>query len=121
VPTTAQDRTTKGPLAALLILLSLFLGSATSAAAADLGGPATRLGSSRGGPAAALLSAGTRNPLDDEARGPDSGSAIPPPTIPGIVTEPLWTRPGARFTAGQAAEPRLPPSASYRARAPPAF
>lgn len=118
--TTAQDRASKGPLAALLILLSLFLGSATAASGADLQGPATRLGSSRGGPSAALLPAGTRNPLDDEVPGPDAGSALPPPTAPGIVTERLSSRPGAEFTSGKPAEAARQPAASYRARAPPA-
>ena len=121
MPTTAQDRTTRGPVAALLILLSLLLGSATSASAADLQGPATRLGSTRGGPSTALLPAGTRNPLDDEAPGPDVGSAFPPPADFAPVTERLWTRPGAQFTSGEAAPLTLRPGASYRARAPPAL
>ena len=120
MPTPAQDRTTGGPLAALLILLSLLLGSAASASAADLQGPSTRLGSSRGGPSTALLPAGTRNPLDDEAPGPDVGSGLPPPAAPGLVAEGLWSRPGAGFTARESAPPRRAPAASYRARAPPA-
>ncbi|HEX8126966.1 MAG TPA: hypothetical protein VF548_15430 [Allosphingosinicella sp.] len=121
MPTTAQDRTTTGPFAALLILLSLLLGSATSASGADLQGPAARLGASRGGPSTALLPAGTRNPLDDEAPGPELGSALPPPAAPGVVVELLWTGPGARFAGAQAAPPERRTGASYRARAPPAL
>lgn len=120
MPTRAQDRTGRGPFAALLILLSLFLGSATAAAGADLNGSAPRLGSSRQGPSAALLPAGARNPLDDEKRDSGAGPSIIP-TIPGLVTERPWTRPGAEYpSGGQAAAPR-PATASYRSRAPPAF
>ena len=121
MPTTAQDRTTRGPVAALLILLSLLLGSAASASPSDLRGPAARLGASRGGPSAALLPAGTRNPLDDEAPGPELGSALPPPTVSGPVTETLWTLPRAGFDSAQDVPPRSLAGASYRARAPPAF
>ncbi|HEX8449198.1 MAG TPA: hypothetical protein VF652_06365 [Allosphingosinicella sp.] len=121
MPTTAQDRTTRGPIAALLILLSLVLGSAASASAADLQGPAARLGASRGGPSTALLPAGTRNPLDDEAPGPELGSALPPPAVSGPVAEALWTRPGAGFATAKDSPPRRLAGASYRARAPPAF
>lgn len=117
MPTRAQDRTGRGPFAALLILLSLFLGPAASAAGADLNNSAPRLGSSRQGPSAALLPAGTRNPFDDERPDSDSG---PLPAAPRLVTERLWTRPPAGYpSAGQAATPR-PATTSYRARAPPA-
>jgi hypothetical protein len=120
VPTPAQDRVRRGPFAALLILLSLLLGSANAAAAGgDVRAPASRLGSSRQGSATALLPSGTRNPLDDEASGGGTGPSLLPPT-PGIVTERLSTRPEAEApTRARSAVPGLR-IASYRARAPPA-
>ena len=119
MPTTAQDRVRRGPFAALLILLSLFLGSATAAAGTDLRGPSTRLGSSRHSPAAALLPSPARSSLEDEASDSGSGPSLRP-SAPGIVTEGLPARPRAGFRpAAQASIPQ-PASASYRARAPPA-
>ncbi len=118
MPTTAQDRTSRGPFAALLILLSLCLGSAPAAAAgADLRGPTPRLGSGRHAPAAALLPASARSQSDDEASG--SGPSLLP-SLPGIVTEALTALPGAE--TGPAARVSIPKrsSAFYRARAPPA-
>src|SRR5688500_12473830 len=88
----AQDRITRGPFAALLILLSLVLGSASTAAGADIRGPRARPGSGRHGAVTALLPAGTRNALDDEASGEGAGSSLPP-SAPGIVTHALWARP----------------------------
>jgi hypothetical protein len=119
VPTTAQDRVPRGPLAALLILLSLFLGSATAAAGADLRGPATRLGSSRPGSATALLPTAARNSLGDETSGAAAGPSVLP-SAPGLVTERLWTRPRAEFPSGAWIAVPKPAGASYRARAPPA-
>ncbi len=121
MPTTAQDRISGGPLGALLILLSLFLGSANAAAtAADLRGPATRLGSSRPSVAPVLLPSATRNLLDDERLGSGAGPALPP-SRPRIVTQRLSARPPADFPAARWAAIPRPASASYRARAPPAF
>jgi len=116
----AQDRVSRGPLAALLILLSLFLASGTAAAgnSQDFRAPA-RLGPSRHAAASAIVPSGTRNPLDDEPYGAGTDSAVPP-SVPGAVTRRLWTRPSTEGpSAASAAIPR-PPSASYRARAPPA-
>jgi hypothetical protein len=114
---TAQDRVGRGPFAALLILLSLVLGSVTAAAGADLRGPSTRLGSSRHSTATALIPSPARSPLDEEIPGPGPSLL---PFVPGIVTESLPARPGAesRPAAGSAV-PRSA-TASYRARAPPA-
>jgi len=120
VPTAAQDRGRRGPLAALLILLSLVLGSATAAGGADLRGPSARLGSSRHVPAAAVLPAGARSAVDEEIAGSAAGSSVPP-TAPGIVTERLRARPAAGFRPGAEAAVAGPASASYRARAPPAI
>lgn len=121
MPTRPQDRMHGGPFAALLILLSLLMGSATAAAAgADPRGASTRLGSGRHNVAPALLPAGTRHSLEDEEPGSDSGPYVLP-SAPGIVTERLWERPPAELPSGTGAEaPPPPPTASYRARAPPA-
>jgi hypothetical protein len=117
----AQDRDRRGPFAALLILLSLVLGSASAAAAGSgTTGSATRLGSSRHIVAAALLPAGTRNPLEDEASSAGAGPSVLP-SAPAIVTETLWATPWAEAPAAPAADVQRPTSASYRARAPPAF
>lgn len=121
MPNRAQDRVRRGPFAALLILLSLLLGSANAAAAAggDIQAPASRLGSSRQGSATALLPSGTRNPLDDEMSGGGTGPSLLPST-PAIVTEPLWARPRAEAPLPALADVPGPAAAPYRARAPPA-
>ncbi|HEU0098444.1 MAG TPA: hypothetical protein VFQ67_06665 [Allosphingosinicella sp.] len=90
-----------------------------SAGGIDLRGPATRLGPSRSGAPTALLPSGTRNPLDDEAVGPDGGPSVPP-SAPAIVTEPLWARPLALARPESRAELPTPAPSAYRARAPPA-
>lgn len=119
MPVMAQDRASRGPLAALLILLSLFLASGTAAANNDIRAPATRLGPSRYANATALLPSGVRNSSDDEPAGAGAGPAVPP-LAPGIVTGLLWARPSVEGPSGiWAAVPR-PSTASYRARAPPA-
>jgi hypothetical protein len=119
VPTTAQDQVRTGPLAALLILLSLFLAAGSGAAGDDLRAPAARLGAGRHVSSTALLPAGARNPSDDEMSGTGADpSLLPPP--PGIVTERLSARPAAEPAAAEPGSIRRAPSASYRARAPPA-
>jgi hypothetical protein len=120
VPTTAQDRVSRGPFGALLILLSLLLSTGTAAAGGnDFHGPVPRLGSSRSSAATAVLPPGTRNPLDDEALGTGDGSAVPP-SFSGLVTELLWARPLADAPSPDRAGLPGPASAPYRARAPPA-
>lgn len=118
MPAPAQDRVKRGPLAALLLLLSLVLGPAAAAAGGDLRGAAPRLGTGRHTVVTALAPSNPRNPLDDEAVGDGDPFALPP--VPRIVTEPHSSRPVAGF-AGQptAAAPR-PATPAYRARAPPA-
>ncbi len=118
MPTTAQDRIRRGPLAALLILLSLFATSGTATAGSDLRSPA-RLGTSRHGPATAVLPSGTRNSSDDEPLGSPAGASVPP-SAPDIVTERLWTRPRAETPIAEPAAPPRPRRSAYRARAPPA-
>ena len=120
MPTPAQDRARRGPFAALLILLSLLLGSANAAAAGgDIRAPASRLGSSRQGSATALLPAGTRDPLDDEASGGAPGPSLLPDR-PRIVTERLAARPSAEAPSPSQNILAEPAGSPYRARAPPA-
>jgi hypothetical protein len=118
VPTTAQDRTGRGPFAALLILLSLFLTSGTATAGQDLRAPA-RLGSSRQAAASAIVPTATRNPLDDEPAGTGADPSVPP-SAPGVVSVRLWTRPAVEGPAAAWAAIPRPAAAAYRARAPPA-
>ena len=119
MPMPAQDRMKRGPFAALLILLSLVLGSASASAASDIRAPGARPGSNRHGATAALFSPGTRNAFDDEVTGDGPGPALAP-SAPAIVTQALWARPAAEVPViAPAATPR-PAAASYRARAPPA-
>lgn len=116
MPSTAQDRSHRGPLAALLILLSLFLTSGTAAAGNDPR-PSARPGSSRNGAATALLPASVRTSPDDEA--PGAGPSVLP-AAPAIATERLQPRRSAGFgSISRTAIPRGA-GASYRARAPPA-
>jgi len=120
VPTPAQDRIGRGPFAALLILLSLVLSSGAAAAAGgDVRGSAARLSPGRYGVATALLPAGARNPLDDEAPRTGAGASIPP-AGPDLVTRRLWARPCAGGLSGDRVELPKRACASYRARAPPA-
>ena len=119
MPKPAPDRVSKAPLAALLLLLSLFLTTGTAAAGNGIGAPATRLGSGRHGNATALLPTVTRNPLDDETSG-SGGDPSLLPSRPIVVTERLWARPGAEAPSSERGAPVPPPAASYRARAPPA-
>lgn len=118
MPTTAQDRASRGPLAALLILLSLFLTSGTAVTGTDLRAPA-RLAPGRHGTATAVLPPGTRDSLDDELTGPGDGPAVPP-SRPGIVTQRLWARPLLEAPPAPSAAIPRPTGAAYRARAPPA-
>lgn len=120
MPKTAQDRVSRGPLAALLILLSLLLSSGSATAGIDIRSPAARPGSSRHSPATAVLASGTRNALDDETPGAGAGPSLLP-SAPGIVTERLWERPRAEAASGAWAAVPRPASAAYRARAPPAI
>jgi hypothetical protein len=119
VPTTAQDRVGRGPFGALLLLLSLLLGSGAAAAGSDVRGPVARLGPGRHGAATAVLASGTRNDSDDEAPGTGGGSSVPP-SAPGLVTQILWARPLADAPCGDEVALPRPTCASYRARAPPA-
>lgn len=113
-------RVRRGPLAALLIFLSLFLGSGTAAAGgAEIRGTAARLSPSRAGAPSAVILPGARTQLDDEAAGAEGGSPLPP-RPPAIVTKSLWARPPHSPGGGS---PSLLPQAAkaaYRARAPPA-
>ena len=121
MPTGAHDRIGRRPFSALLILLTLLLGSANAAAAAGNGvrAPSARFGSGRHGPATALLATATRTSSDDDASGSGTGPLLGP-SRPGIVTRRLWTLPQTEFPVGLRAAAPEPPGAYYRARAPPA-
>jgi hypothetical protein len=119
VPKAAQDRIVRGPFAALLILLSLLVGSGTAAAAGfDLRQSAPRLGPSRQTASVGLLPVVRNSPDEDSCAGASAGSV--PPTAPGLVTRGLWTRPAAGHATVREAAPAKRSNASYRARAPPA-
>lgn len=120
MPRPAQDRIGRGPFGALLILLSLLVGSGTFAAAGfDLRQSSTRLAPSRQAATAALLPSAIRNSSDEDKSGAGADASLPP-SAPGLVTRRLWTRPlDAPSTRDEAVRPR-PATASYRARAPPA-
>ena len=117
---TAQDRVRRGPLAALLICLGLFLAAGSAAAAGSgIEAPAVRPGPGRHNAATFVLPSGTRNPLDDEASGGGAGPSVLP-SAPGIVTHRLPARPRADAASVAAAAVPRPAGAAYRARAPPA-
>jgi hypothetical protein len=121
VPTTAQDRVSRGPFGALLILLSLLLATGAAAASgSDAREPVPGLGPSRHGAATALLASGARNNSDDDGLATGDGPAAPP-SGPSLVTELLWARPLADAPSGDRIALPRPTGASYRARAPPAF
>jgi hypothetical protein len=108
------------PLAALLILLSLIVGAASSAASLGDGrDAAARIGPNRDGAAVALLRAPDRNRLPDEDNGPDTTWSAPP-RGPDIVTDLAGARPVAEPIAAASLPLPEPRTASYRARAPPA-
>lgn len=119
VPKAAQDRIVRGPFGALLILLSLLMGSGTAAAAGfDVRQP-VRLGASRQSAAVGLLPSSIRTSSDEDELASGSGGSVPP-SAPHLVTESLPVRPAAEpsFPADKVQAER--PAASYRARAPPA-
>lgn len=119
MPKSAQDRIVRGPFGALLILLSLLVGSGTAAAAGfDLRQSAPRLGPSRQASAVGLLPV-VRNSPDEDSSARASGGCVPP-AAPGLVTQRLWTRPAAGPATLREAAPAGRLNVSYRARAPPA-
>ena len=113
----AGDKDRRAPFAALLILFGLLLGAGSvTNAQAGLRGPGARLVQS--GKAPAHILPGGRAILSDEEARPDAQPFVPP-TQPVVVaarsTEaPLQAANGSSFNPHQA------PTASYRARAPPA-
>lgn len=119
MPTAAQDRIGRGPFAALLILLSLLLGSGTAADSGFDLRQTTRLAPSRHSAAVALLQSGVRNPSDEELSGAGGDSPVPS-SGPILVTQRLWARPAAEPSIPDEVALRKPRSALYRARAPPA-
>jgi hypothetical protein len=119
VPTPAQERIGRGPFGALLILLSLLVGSGSAAfAGADIR-HSSRLSPSRQSASVAFLPAGIRNLVDDEASAA-GGDAAPSPAEPRIVAERRWARPAADVSASRRVPLPAPAGPSHRARAPPA-
>jgi hypothetical protein len=118
VPTKAQDRMSGGPFGALLILLSLLIGSGTAAAAGlDLRPSGDRLAPGRASAQVALLPQDPRNASDEDATG--AGAALPP-SAPGPAGRSLWTRPAAKAAVAARISLPSPADPSNRARAPPA-
>ena len=120
MPRPAQDRSQTGPLAALLILLGLLLGSGNAVAAGNgIGAPAARSSLGRQTPTNAILQSAARGTLGDEASA-GGGDSADPPVRPALVTRLLWARNQAAPTAAAAPARRQPAGRHYRARAPPA-
>ena len=119
MPKPAQDKMTRGPFAALLILFSLLLSSGTAAAASGNPSSAARLSAGRQGATAAILQSSVRF-TDEEAA--DGEGDWPPllPHRPDVLTVRLWLVPAAGASAASTAHLPRTATASYRARAPPA-
>ncbi len=116
--TPAQERIGRGPFGALLILLSLLVGSGSAvAASADLRHSA-RLSPSRQSAAVALLPSAARSAVEDEACA--SGDPADSPSGPRVVAERLRAGRAALPAFGHQAELPGTTGLSHRARAPPA-
>ena len=120
MPKTAQDRMQRGPIAALLILFGLFLGSGPATAnVAGVAAPAARTVVGRQGLAAALSHPASRSTLHDES----SDGAGGPPVLaarPDVVTQALSIGQSDRTPAALPVLLPQPGARFYRARAPPA-
>jgi hypothetical protein len=118
VPDEAQKQARHGPLAVLLLLCGLILGSAAAPAAAiDGEGPSSRPAQSRSAKGLVLLRTAARDLMLEEE---GAGDAPLLPSDGRIVTRALALRPGLPYSAFIHGPPSRRPSASYRARAPPA-
>jgi hypothetical protein len=116
----ARDKTGGGPFGALLILLSLLLGSGTAAASGpDLRSSTTRLAPNRASATAALVPSGVRDPSGEDSSAAGAGAARPS-FGPGVVTRGLWERPAAEFPGREEIALPAPADPSNWARAPPA-
>lgn len=107
------------PVAALLMILSLMVGSGGAAAARQAGDPAARVGRERPGAAAAFAHAPERRLVSDDASEAKPKSSLPPPT-PAVVTDLVGTRRGGDASPDTGLRGARQWTASYRARAPPA-
>ncbi len=108
-------RSRQGTVTVLALLLSLLLGYAPAAAAAEADRGAVRLGKFEAGKAGAVLrSAGRLHSADADKD--DLLAAVPP----GVVVASLWIYPAQASPAAAGAAPRAPLTRAYRARAPPA-
>ena len=114
----AGDKDRRAPLAALLVLFGLLLGTGSvTNAQAGLRSPGARLVQSGKVPAHVLP--GSRAILSDEEARPDA-QPVAPPAGPAIV--PARSSPAALPQAAKRSffNPHPAPTARYRARAPPA-
>lgn len=119
MPRPAQERIVRGPFGALLILLSLLVGSGGAVAAGGDIRQSARLSPGRQSASVALLPAATRNTIEDEA----SASGGDPAAVrsePAAAAQRLSTRPLPDASGGHRAPLPAPAGPSHRARAPPA-
>ncbi len=119
MPTPAQERIGRGPFGALLILLSLLVGSGGAVASSGDIRHSERLGPSRQSASAALLPSATRSAVEEEpcTAGGDPAAS---PSGPQVVTKRLRARPEAVPSRGHQAALSKTTGPSHRARAPPA-
>ena len=120
MPKPAQDRMQRGPLAALLILFGLFLGSGTAnATLAGIAAPAARAAPGRQGSAPDLVPSAARA-ATGKAMASGAGGPPLPAAGPEVVTQALWTGQRAAPTSALPVPRPQPGARFYRARAPPA-
>ncbi len=119
MPRPAQERGSRSPVAALLILLGLLLGSGGTISGFEARDGSARLGSDRHGAPASLLRTAQRAPSPDDDEGSGPGAAGPARAAD-VVTVALASRPGTAAAAAPAFALAEAAPASYRARAPPA-
>lgn len=113
----ALKQAKRGPLAVLLLLCGLLLGSAGPATGVAAEAPDSRLAQSRPGKALVALRTTAR---DADAEDDDHFGDLPMlPLDAAAVTEVIGSRPALRSAAASPFGPSHPFS-SYRARAPPA-
>jgi hypothetical protein len=119
VPSWAQKRAQRGPLAALLILLGLLVSAAPFATANSVRDSVARLGTPRQGASSTFLRTSERLFVPNGTAGEEVSFLLPPPE-PQIVLVPGTDRPLPPFATAASCERPPAATSSYRARAPPA-